>query len=469
MPAQPSFVDDRLRTAYADLAATVRPEDLPREAPAPSEPQRRYGPVQRAARGQSRWAIPVAAGAAVLLVVAAATLIPRALGSGSQSPPSPARPRGTAYVLSTISTKPGWYQWTTPVITPVDLATGRVLRPIRLDAHGWPGGADIAPNGRTMYVLADGARTGGQLVPVDLATGRSGRPIWVGGSPGNMLITPNGRTGYIVRPPAGPTGVTILNLVTDRYVGFLRIPEASSIALTPDGRTLYVASGNGSTVTPVSTTDNKAGHPITTTENASCTQPCSSIAVTPDGRTIYVVGARATHTVVITPISTATNTAGPAISVRVRISNLADYSTTLTMSPNGKTAYVGAGNAIVPVDLVTATALSALRFPSDAFDVFGYVFFSGDSGIVVVPGRDTLYRFAAATGRPLRTIRLGPSRLFSANGALGPDGRTYYALGLLSGRGVRNPNVLIPVNVDSGEIGRSIVLPDSPDDMVFGR
>jgi hypothetical protein len=460
MPAQPRSVDDLLRTAYADLAATVRPEDLPREASAPSEQSSRRSAVRRAAHGHSRWAIPVAAGAAVLLVVAAATLIPRALGSGSQSPTRTAWPRGMAYAIAYVSGKPaGFFQATTPVVIPVNLATGRALAPIRLDVHGWPLGVALAPDGRTIYVLTGGARTGGQVVPFDVATGRAGRPIWVGGSPGYMLITPNGRTGYIVRPPDGPTGITVLNLAQSRYAGFLRMPEAGSIALTPNGRTLYVASPNGGTVTPVSTANNKAGRPITTTRNAYCLGPCASIAVTPDGRTVYVAAARATHGAVLTPISTATNAAGPPINLKFRIADLSEYLSAITMSPNGETAYVQAGNATVLVSLVTATALPALRFLPNESGVSGSAYFSGDSKIVIMPGRDRLYRFAAATAHPLRTISLGPSSLYSLGGAIGPDGRTFYVYGLLTGKRVKNPNVLIPVNIDSGAIGRDIVLP----------
>jgi YVTN family beta-propeller protein len=38
----------------------------------------------------------------------------------------------------------------------------------------------------------------------------------------------------------------------------------TAIAITPDGRTAYVASFNSGTVTPISTATNKAGHAIRT-------------------------------------------------------------------------------------------------------------------------------------------------------------------------------------------------------------
>ena len=75
-------------------------------------------------------------------------------------------------------------------------------------------------------------------------------------------------------------------------------------AITPDGKTLYVASddeGSPGTVTPISTATNTAGKPIHVGASVE-------IAITPDGKTLY--GA-ALHKVV--PISTATNTPGKPI------------------------------------------------------------------------------------------------------------------------------------------------------------
>jgi DNA-binding beta-propeller fold protein YncE len=73
--------------------------------------------------------------------------------------------------------------------------------------------------------------------------------------------------------------------------------------ITPDGKTLYAANPEGppGAVTPISTATNTAGKSIRIGASLY-------IALTPDGKTLY---AAALHKVV--PISTATNTPGKPI------------------------------------------------------------------------------------------------------------------------------------------------------------
>src|SRR5450631_3204224 len=74
--------------------------------------------------------------------------------------------------------------------------------------------------------------------------------------------------------------------------------------------TAYVISGGSGvpgTVTPIRTATNTAGPPITVGN-----QPFD-IAITSNGKTVYVTGG----TNSVTPILTATNTAGPAITVGI--------------------------------------------------------------------------------------------------------------------------------------------------------
>jgi YVTN family beta-propeller protein len=79
-----------------------------------------------------------------------------------------------------------------------------------------------------------------------------------------------------------------------------------SIAVTPDGKTVYAVSLTAGVVNPISTATNTAGRPIRVGK-----QP-QAIAITPDGKTAYVSTYRS-GTVI--PISTATNTAGRPIRV----------------------------------------------------------------------------------------------------------------------------------------------------------
>ena len=79
------------------------------------------------------------------------------------------------------------------------------------------------------------------------------------------------------------------------------------IAITPDGKTAYVAAYRSDTVTPIATATNTAGPPINVGSNPG------AIAITPDGRTAYVLNSDDGGPGTVTPIATATNTAGPPI------------------------------------------------------------------------------------------------------------------------------------------------------------
>jgi YVTN family beta-propeller protein len=80
-----------------------------------------------------------------------------------------------------------------------------------------------------------------------------------------------------------------------------RRPDVPAIPVTA-----YVVNAGSGTVTPITTATNTAGHPITTGSDPW------AIAITPDGATAYVANE---HSGTVTPIATATNTAGPPITV----------------------------------------------------------------------------------------------------------------------------------------------------------
>ncbi len=73
--------------------------------------------------------------------------------------------------------------------------------------------------------------------------------------------------------------------------------------------TAYVVNGISNTVTPVNTATNTPGRPIKVARFPQ------SIAITPDGKTAYVANSGYDRGNTVTPISTATNTAGKLIQV----------------------------------------------------------------------------------------------------------------------------------------------------------
>ena len=85
------------------------------------------------------------------------------------------------------------------------------------------------------------------------------------------------------------------------------------MAVTPNGRTLYVLNSGGDTVTPIRVATNTGGAPIPVAH-----QPFT-LAVTPDGKTLYVTGG----VNLLIPIRTSTNHPGTPVVVGVSPSAIA--------------------------------------------------------------------------------------------------------------------------------------------------
>ena len=95
-------------------------------------------------------------------------------------------------------------------------------------------------------------------------------------------------------------------------------------AWAASSHTAYVTNLNSNSVTPIDTATNTAGTAI-----AVGSGPVG-VAITPDGKTAYVVNEESDS---VTPIDTATNTAGTEITVGSSPIGVA-------ITPDGKTAYV---------------------------------------------------------------------------------------------------------------------------------
>src|SRR5271166_6150247 len=144
------------------------------------------------------------------------------------------------------------------------------------------------------------------VTPVCAATGTVLKAITTGPGPADHLVaTPDGKTLYVSNGGIGETighTVTVISTVSNTAIKTINVGRgAGAIAITPNGKTVYVLGGMSNTVTPIRTATNTGLKPIKVG-----TQPWE-IAISPDGKTAYAAGA------VLTPIRTATNTALKAI------------------------------------------------------------------------------------------------------------------------------------------------------------
>ena len=101
----------------------------------------------------------------------------------------------------------------------------------------------MTPDGKTVYVIS-----GTTVTPIATATNTPGKPIQVGVAddlpdrPGGIAITPDGKTAYIANVDSGT--VTPITMATNTTGEPIRVGKAPGpIAITPDGKTAYVANG----------------------------------------------------------------------------------------------------------------------------------------------------------------------------------------------------------------------------------
>ena len=236
----------------------------------------------------------VASGSGTVTPVAVATNTPEAaipLGTTTAgSVGIEVSPDGTK-VLVTISSS----------LIQIDVATRTAGTPIPLPAAANHGIA-FTPDGTKAYVTA-----GGFVVPITLASGTAGTPIAVAGTPGELALTPDGKTLFVGQ--AAGNSVVPIDVATDTAGTPIAIASlVRSLAVTPDGETLLVVqatNGGASNLYPVDVATSAVGTPVNLGNVGA-----RWIAVTPNAQTAYVAHF---NTIQIAPVSLTTMTVGAPI------------------------------------------------------------------------------------------------------------------------------------------------------------
>jgi DNA-binding beta-propeller fold protein YncE len=203
-------------------------------------------------------------------------------------------------------------------------------------------GVVVTPDGRTAYVGNYGYNDNVEsfpsvaptLTPVDLTTMRAGRPIEVAPSGWSIaygLLSPDGRTFYAVVDNESTSWVSSVNLRTGARTRIAVPGGADTIALSPDGQTLYVSDLDNAIV-PVATATGQAGRPIPLPPDTDQDATPDYLAVAPDGGTIYV-GLAGESDAGVTGIDLATGTTLPWTYHGEVLGGL-------LLAPNGRTLYL---------------------------------------------------------------------------------------------------------------------------------
>jgi len=320
-------------------------------------------------------------------------------------------------------------------VVPIATATHRPGRPIAVGTS--PQAIAITPNGKMAYVLngidaaTTPATTPATVTPIDLATGTALRPIKVGTLPLSMTMSPNGKLLYVVDSrqsnPGEPSAITPVDTATDTSAPAIKLARdlapfsVSGLAFKSNSVTAYAITSSG--IVPINTATGSLGKAI-----GLRTSTPVAIAVTRDDTAIAEVGvpvtaleqgSRYANNNTLALLSTATG-------VVRKVATLGDepgaMSWEVAIAPNGSTAYVLATKSsprestVIPVDLATGTAGKTIDVGRNAsmltISPNGATVFVLDSGTYVgvgsphnTPGR--VIPIATSTGTVGKAITVG--------------------------------------------------------------
>ena len=212
-----------------------------------------------------------------------------------------ASPDGTrVYVVS------AFVDQTDILVSVIDTATNSIVGTFDIPEL-FPAGIAISPDGAKLYVPYHGGLEGfGGLAVVDTATGAEGF-IGIAGSQINSFstaaVSPDNTKVYAnttYSPPVGSSAIAIIDTSTESVA--TTIPPVMSVGVfSPDGKYLY-GSGSGG-VAVLDTTTNAV---VTTIPDAAV----AGLAITPDGKHLYVTDG--INSVAV--IDTSTNTVSATVS-----------------------------------------------------------------------------------------------------------------------------------------------------------
>ncbi len=247
--------------------------------------------------------------------------------------------------------------------------------------------------------------------------------LGAGRSPVAVAVTPDGRSAYIAN--SGNHTISVMDTATNTITATITLPTGAvpySIAITPDGTRAYVANSGNHTISVITTATN--------TITATITLPTGavpySIAITPDGTRAYVANT-GDDTVVgndtVSVITTTDDTITATISGFNRPHGIA-------ITPDGTRAYIAntgddtvIGNDTVSVITTTSNTITATI--SDVTTPEGVAVSVDGTSIYVSEFPGGVITISTATNTISAGTNVLPSGLIGV--AVGPGGGRIYA------------------------------------------
>jgi hypothetical protein len=298
----------------------------------------------------------------------------------------------------------------------------------------------------------------GTLTVINTASNVASALIKVQADPVALGVSSNGATAYVVGASNDETGAGggLVSVSTSTHtVGkIVKLPNPIAVAVPPSGNTVYVLGGFDAASQPVGTPSDL--YPVDTATGAigkviKVASNPSEIAVTPNGRDLYVLGANA-----VTPVVTATFAAAAPLKLT---------SPGMAIAQNSKTAYFLDPDNLAVLPLATAGNTSEKLIGTGPYVPEALAVGPNSQALYVVGTPDAalgqglpdavLLIYNAATGTLHKTVRLGPYS--EASGwaiTLTPNGQMAYALGY--GKTASSQGIVVPVNTTTGVAGAPV-------------
>lgn len=244
----------------------------------------------------------------------------------------------------------------------IDRGTNTVVDTIAVGNQ--PEAVAVTPDGRQVWVVAaaeiDVIETARDKVAASIPFNQNGNQAF----PNSVIFSPDCRLAYVVNAQIGPSfgfgGVLVIDRATYAILDTIQVGnDARSIAITPNGRRLYVTNAADGTVSVIDTKTN------TVLDTIGGPGTAQVPAVTPNGEYVYVVFGDLDAVLVI-------DTASDAVKATIQWNTLTSCSAFgVAIAPDGRRAYVTCteSNNISVIDTATNTIVNTIPLNESPFAV----------------------------------------------------------------------------------------------------
>jgi len=206
---------------------------------------------------------------------------------------------------------------------------------------------DLSPDGKTAYVSIEDENV---MAAYSLETKAKLFEVKTGGEPEGILVMPDGKQAYVTSE--GANVVHLVDLVQRKVLKNIRVGKRPRrFVLAAGGRELWVTNELGSSISVVSTADQSVKHTLEFKVQGMRSSDITPVGMTlsPDGKTVWVGLGRANH---VAEVDVATRQVRRNILVGKRAWGL-------TQHPDGKILYVtnGQSDDMTLIDTSTGKAL----------------------------------------------------------------------------------------------------------------